>query len=201
MHNALAMPKQSLHDLRITWQPLSRRAGASLGQGETLAVGRFESPFGFVRAIGTEQGLRGLAFEAAIGPEAARADLARRWPLARQIEAPAVLEGWVGAAFGPHARQPVAIVASGSRFDIEVWQALLAIAPGQVSSYGALAASIGRHGAARAVGGALGRNALAFLIPCHRVLGASGGLGGYRWGPPVKRAILDWERAHGQPGA
>lgn len=185
------LPPPALPDVQVSWQPCPRRAGAGL----TLACGRFESPFGPVEAMGTGAGLWGLAFAREIGPEAARADLARRWPQARLVEAPETLAPWVRAAFASATGQGVAVVATGSAFDHKVWQALLAIPPGQVRGYGALARTIGQPEAARAVGGALGRNTLALLIPCHRVVPASGGPGGYRWGPALKRDLLGWEQA------
>uniref|UniRef100_UPI003566EB0E methylated-DNA--[protein]-cysteine S-methyltransferase n=1 Tax=Pontiella sp. TaxID=2837462 RepID=UPI003566EB0E len=80
-------------------------------------------------------------------------------------------------------------------FQLKVWQALLASPFGQSVSYGQVAARIGKPAAARAVGSAVGCNPIGFLIPCHRVVCASGALGGYRWGPDRKRALRAWEQA------
>jgi AraC family transcriptional regulator of adaptative response/methylated-DNA-[protein]-cysteine methyltransferase len=107
----------------------------------------------------------------------------------------------VEAAFGtagPGVRPPVWPI--GTPFQLQVWQALLAIPPGQVATYGQIAAALGRPRAARAVGAAVAANPLAWLIPCHRVIGASGALTGYRWGLPVKRAMLAWEAARAAAG-
>lgn len=82
---------------------------------------------------------------------------------------------------------------NGTAFQRRVWNALVEIPYGQTTSYGALAKALGQPGASRAVGSANGKNALAVVIPCHRVIAASGSLAGFAWGTKVKRALLDWE--------
>ena len=89
--------------------------------------------------------------------------------------------------------QPLRLVFIGSDFEIEVWQALLKIPLGQATTYSDLARHIGRPKAARAVGAAVGRNPISFVVPCHRVLGKSGALTGYHWGITRKQAMLGWE--------
>ena len=81
----------------------------------------------------------------------------------------------------------------GTDFEIRVWETLLKIAPGRASTYADVAAAIGAPKASRAVGGAVGRNPLSFVVPCHRVIGRSGALTGYHWGLTRKRAIIGWE--------
>jgi AraC family transcriptional regulator of adaptative response/methylated-DNA-[protein]-cysteine methyltransferase len=188
-----------LHDLFLTWEAMTPGAHARGGEGLTLRRGLFASPFGPVLAMGTERGLCGLAFAAETGEEAALADLAGRWPRARLIEAPEALAPWVEAAF---AGRGAPLVLGGAPFQIKVWEALLAIPSGQVTTYSDIARAIGHPGAVRAVGTAVGRNPIGFLIPCHRALRRDGGLGGYHWGLPVKRAMLAWEaaRAEAQEG-
>jgi AraC family transcriptional regulator of adaptative response/methylated-DNA-[protein]-cysteine methyltransferase len=83
----------------------------------------------------------------------------------------------------------------GTPFQVRVWRALLQIPAGTLISYGALATALARPGAARAVGTAVGRNPLAYLIPCHRVIRGTGVIGDYRWGTARKRAMLAWEEA------
>ena len=182
-----------LHDLFIRWEAMSPGEYARRGAGLEIATGTFDSPFGPVVAMGTARGLCGLAFAAEMGEEAARADLAARWPEARFRRDPGALADWVGAAFGRSGR--VDLHLSGAPFQIKVWEALLAIPSGHVTTYSEIAAAVGKPRAMRAVGSAVGRNPVSFLIPCHRVLRKSGGLGGYHWGLPVKRAILAWESA------
>jgi AraC family transcriptional regulator of adaptative response/methylated-DNA-[protein]-cysteine methyltransferase len=82
---------------------------------------------------------------------------------------------------------------AGSRFQFQVWRALLRVPSGSVVSYGDLARTMGQPGAARAVGQAVGANPVAWLIPCHRVLRGDGAIGGYRWGPRRKAVMLAWE--------
>ena len=89
--------------------------------------------------------------------------------------------------------QPLRITMIGSDFEIKVWETLLKIPQGRAVTYGEIAASLGKPKAARAVGAAVGKNPISFVVPCHRVLGSSGALTGYHWGLTRKRAILGWE--------
>jgi AraC family transcriptional regulator of adaptative response/methylated-DNA-[protein]-cysteine methyltransferase len=98
----------------------------------------------------------------------------------------------VEAAFGGEGARLHLI---GAPFQIKVWEALLAIPSGQVVTYGEIARAVGHPKAVRAVGTAVGRNPVSWLIPCHRALRTTGALGGYHWGLPVKRAMLAWESA------
>jgi AraC family transcriptional regulator of adaptative response/methylated-DNA-[protein]-cysteine methyltransferase len=85
------------------------------------------------------------------------------------------------------------LLVRGTNFQVKVWRALLQIPVGSVATYEDIATAIGSPNAVRAVGTAIGRNPVAFLIPCHRVIRTTGALGGYRWGLPRKRAMLAWE--------
>ena len=181
-----------LHDLFLTWEAMSPGDYARGGAGLTIAWGWFETPFGPAVVMGTHRGICGMGFAADMGEAAAFEDLQRRWPLADFVEDAARLHPWVQAALGGQAA-PLALM--GAPFQIKVWEALLRIPSGHVTSYGEIAAAIGSPKAVRAVGTAVGRNPISLLIPCHRALRKSGGLGGYHWGLPVKRAILAWESA------
>ena len=182
-----------LHDLFLRWEAMAPGAVAKGGAGLTIAWGTFESPFGPVVAAGTDQGLCGLAFTAELGEQGARFDLKRRWPEATWEERPEALRSWVDNAFARRGAVPLAV--AGGPFDLKVWQALIAIPEGSVATYSHIAEAIGNPKAVRAVGSAVGRNPLAWLIPCHRVLRRDGALGGYHWGLPVKRGLLAWESA------
>ncbi|EAR49915.1 possible O6-methylguanine-DNA methyltransferase [Oceanicola granulosus HTCC2516] len=182
-----------LHDLFLRWEAMSPGDFARAGEGLTIRWGWFASPFGPALAMGTERGLCGIAFSAESGPEAAMADLTGRWPKATYLEDTAALAPWMEAAFG--GRGEVAMHLIGRPLQIKVWEALLRIPSGHVTTYSEIAAAIGSPRAVRAVGTAVGRNPISFLIPCHRALRKSGALGGYHWGLPVKRAILAWESA------
>ncbi len=182
-----------LHDLFLRWEAMSPGAFARGAEGLVLHWGHFPSPFGEVLAIGSDRGLCGLAFTDETGREAAFADLAGRWPAARYAEDAAALAPWVEAAFAGRGEARFQMI--GAPFQIKVWEALLRSPSGRVTTYSDLAQAVGHPGAVRAVGTAVGRNPLSFLIPCHRALRKSGALGGYHWGLPRKRAMLAWEAA------
>jgi len=198
-HEAGLSSPGRLHDLFIRWEAMTPGTWARRGAGLTIREGRFESPFGPVIAMGTERGLCGLAFTAEMGAEAARADLAGRWPEARIVADRAALAPWIEAAFA--GRGEVALAPMGGPFQIKVWEALLSVPEGRVTTYGAIAHHVCSPRAVRAVGTAVGRNPVSWLIPCHRVLRRDGGLGGYHWGTGVKRAMLAWEAARAEAGA
>jgi AraC family transcriptional regulator of adaptative response/methylated-DNA-[protein]-cysteine methyltransferase len=147
-------------------------------------------------AMGTDRGLCGLAFAAETGRAAAMADLSARWPQARFVEAPDRLAQWVAAALGRSGEARLHLI--GAPFQIKVWEALMRVPEGHVTTYSDLATAVGHPRAARAVGTAVGRNPLSWLIPCHRVLRGTGALGGYHWGLGVKRALLAWESARAE---
>ncbi len=189
-----------LHDLFLRWEAMTPGDYARGGAGLLIFWGWFESPFGPALVMGTEKGICGIAFAAETGPEAAMVDLTGRWPRAAFVEDPMMLRPWVLAAFGAGEGQfdtaPLFLI--GAPFQIKVWEALLRIPSGQVTTYSDLAGAIGHPRAVRAVGTAVGRNPISFVIPCHRALRKSGGLGGYHWGLPVKRAMLAWESARAE---
>lgn len=184
-----------LHDLFLRWEAMSPGEYARGGAGLTIYWGWFESPFGPALVMGTDKGLCGIGFSAETTEAEAMQDLISRWPKATYIEDPMRLRPWVLTAFGVQAEGPVPLFLIGAPFQIKVWEALLQIPSGHVTSYSEIASSIDHPKAVRAVGTAVGRNPISYLIPCHRALRKSGGLGGYHWGLPVKRAILAWEAA------
>ena len=185
-----------LHDLFLRWEAMSPGEYARGGEGLTIYWGWFESPFGPALVMGTEKGICGMGFAADAGESAAMEDLCGRWPKARYIEDVMRLRPWVLSAFGGEDglnETPLFLI--GAPFQIKVWEALLNIPSGHVTTYSEIAEAIGNPRAVRAVGTAVGRNPVSWLIPCHRALRKSGGLGGYHWGLPVKRAMLAWESA------
>ena len=186
-----------LHDLFMTWESMTPGDVARGGAGLAIDWGWFDSPFGAAIVMGSEKGICGLGFAAEIGEAAAFADLQNRWPLAQFRENPVQLAPWVQTAFGLQlgANAPAPLLLIGAPFQIKVWQALLAIPSGHVTTYSEIARHIGHPKAVRAVGTAVGRNPISLLIPCHRALRKSGALGGYHWGLPVKRAMLAYEAA------
>lgn len=168
------------------------------GDGFTLACGVAPSPFGWLLSAEMEQGLCYLGFVGSPSRDAALALLRAQWPDAQLDWQPAAARAlsdrlWTAAT---NRRAPLRLCVRGTRFQLEVWRALLALRPGEHISYAQLAARVGAPRAARAVGGAVGANPIAWLIPCHRVLRADGSLGGYHWGVERKRAMLAWEQQH-----
>jgi AraC family transcriptional regulator of adaptative response/methylated-DNA-[protein]-cysteine methyltransferase len=190
-----------LHDLFVRWEAMSPGEFATGGAGLEIFWGWFDSPFGPALVMGTHKGICGLSLAAGLGEEAAMVDLLSRWPAAEFTEDPTRLRPWVLAAFGmdgAHGRAPLYLI--GAPFQIKVWEALLRLPEGRVTTYGAVAAAIGSPRAVRAVGTAVGRNPIGYLIPCHRVLRKSGALGGYHWGLDMKRAMLGFEAARIESG-
>jgi AraC family transcriptional regulator of adaptative response/methylated-DNA-[protein]-cysteine methyltransferase len=198
-----------LHDLFVTHEAMSPGEWKAGGEGLTLRFGFAQSPFGEALAVRTERGLAGLGWvddkaapgkagdtgKPAGGRDGALADMLRRWPKARFVEDPqaGALVGRIFEARRWRADDPLRIVMLGSDFEVRVWSALLKIPMGRAATYGDVAAHIGKPSAARAVGAAVGRNPISFVVPCHRVLGKTGALTGYHWGLTRKQAILGWE--------
>ncbi|MEY3961083.1 MAG: methylated-DNA--[protein]-cysteine S-methyltransferase [Paracoccaceae bacterium] len=181
-----------LHDLFVTWEAMTPGTYAKGGAGLTIRWGLAPSPFGETVVMATPRGICGMGFAAEMGQTAATDDLMRRWPAADFQRDDAAIAPLAAAAFGAGETRLHLI---GAPFQIKVWEALLSIPSGHVTSYGELARAIGHDKAVRAVGTAVGRNPISYLIPCHRALRQSGALGGYHWGLPVKRALLAWESA------
>lgn len=193
-----------LHDLIVNLHAVTPGELKREGEGVAIRFGIHPSPFGRCLIARTARGICALAFLDADGPDAAREYLAERWPLAALRWAPEESEALARRIFRlerPAAGSrrgdaaPIPLVLQGTNFQLRVWEALLRIPPGAVATYGDIATRIGEPGAARAVGAAAGRNPIAFLIPCHRVIRSTGAFGGYRWGETRKRALLAWESA------
>ena len=191
-----------LHDLFLRWEAMRPGEFARGGAGLTIFWGWFESPFGPALVMGTDKGICGIGFAAETGEEAAMEDLLGRWPKAQFVEDPMRLRPWVLSAFGAESGrlEPAPLFLIGAPFQIKVWEALLRIPTGHVTTYSEIARAVGNPRAVRAVGTAVGRNPISWLIPCHRALRKSGGLGGYHWGLPVKRALLAYESARTEGG-
>jgi len=185
-----------LHDLFVTHEAMSPGEWKAGGEGLTISYGFHPSPFGMALVMITPRGLAGLALADAGKERAALRDMKSRWPKAKYVED--------FAATAPTARrifdaalwrkdQPLRVVLIGTDFEVRVWEKLLDIPMGQLTTYSDLAAKAGNPKAARAVGAAVGKNPICFVVPCHRVIGKSGELTGYHWGLTRKRAMLGWE--------
>jgi AraC family transcriptional regulator of adaptative response/methylated-DNA-[protein]-cysteine methyltransferase len=189
-----------LHDLFVTLEAMSPGEYRAGGSGLAIRYGVHESPFGPALLAMTERGLCGMRFVE--GDREGAAWLRRNWPEADLRQDAAATAPVVERIFQPLASgagRPLALLVKGSNFQVKVWRALLELPFGSVTTYGQIAARIGAPGSARAVGGAVGANPIAWLIPCHRVIRETGLLGGYRWGPDRKAAMLGWEAARISP--
>jgi AraC family transcriptional regulator of adaptative response/methylated-DNA-[protein]-cysteine methyltransferase len=182
-----------LHDLFLNWEAMSPGDFARGGAGLLIRYGYFQSPFGEALLMATDRGVCGLGFTAETGRDAAFADMASRWPAAKFAEDTDALATAAQAIFSESGSARLHLM--GGPFQVKVWEALLSIPDGHVTTYSEIANAVGSPKAVRAVGTAVGRNPISWLIPCHRALRKSGGLGGYHWGLPVKRAMLAHEAA------
>jgi AraC family transcriptional regulator of adaptative response/methylated-DNA-[protein]-cysteine methyltransferase len=185
-----------LHDLFVTHEAVTPGIYRARGEGLLIRYGFHPSPFGSALVMATDRGLAGLAFADEGETTSALADMTRRWPRADYVEDAAGTAQLARRIFDPQHWQPetpLRIVLIGSDFEIRVWEALLKVPFATATTYSDLARRIERPQAARAVGAAVGRNPVSFVVPCHRVLGRSGSLTGYHWGLTRKRAILGWE--------
>ncbi len=185
-----------LHDLFVTHEAMTPGVYKSGGEGLTISYGFHDCPFGRVLLMVTEHGLAGLAFADEGKEQVAFDDMSGRWPSAEYVLAPEVTAHFADRVFNPARWQPndpLRVVLIGTEFQTNVWKTLLRIPVGKASTYSDVAEHIGKPSASRAVGTAVGRNPISFVVPCHRVLGKSAGLCGYHWGITRKRAILGWE--------
>jgi AraC family transcriptional regulator of adaptative response/methylated-DNA-[protein]-cysteine methyltransferase len=187
-----------LHDLFVSIERMTPGQFKERAEGLTLDWAVAETPFGPALMAALQGRLCALSFMADEDPVPALADLRRRWPGAGFRQDLAALRPFV-AALESRLRGdppvPLALALKGTPFQLRVWEALLRIPEGRVLAYGDLARQLGDPGASRAIGSAIGQNPVGYLIPCHRVIQASGALGAYHWGAERKRAILALERA------
>ncbi|MHB1096933.1 MAG: methylated-DNA--[protein]-cysteine S-methyltransferase [Gemmatimonadaceae bacterium] len=182
-----------LHELIVHAEAMTPGQVRRVGDGVEIAWGFHESPLGTALVAVTPLGICSIQFaDSASDRRAAVARLREEWPAATLVESTARTRkaarqalGALGAPTGP-----LAVHVRGTNFQLKVWTALLGIAPGCVTTYEEIADAIGQPAAARAVGSAVGRNPVSLLIPCHRVIRKSGGLGGYAWGLERKELVL-----------
>jgi len=187
-----------LHDLIVNVYAVTPGELKGEGAGLTIRYGVHPSPFGDCFVAITGKGICALSFLPGRSAEEALEELRSRWRRARLVEDPKGTKPVTDRVFDPSRREgasPLNVIVKGTNFQVKVWEALVRIPPGRAASYEAIAARIDAPDAVRAVGNAVARNPVAFLIPCHRVIRKTGVFGGYRWGPARKKAILAWEAA------
>jgi AraC family transcriptional regulator of adaptative response/methylated-DNA-[protein]-cysteine methyltransferase len=186
-----------LHDLCLKIEAMTPGEYAKAGAGLTIEYGFGFSPFGLAIVMATDKGVCGLGFGGESEEDAMLADMTARWPKADYRRSDVRVGRLIGQIFGTPVADALPLHLMGTPFQMKVWQALLAIPSGQFSTYGTIAGQLENPNASRAVGAAVGKNPISWLIPCHRVLGSSGALTGYHWGVERKRAMLAVEAARG----
>jgi len=191
-----------LHDLFVTFEAMTPGEYKAQGEGLTIRYGYHDSPFGECLLMVTDRGICGLGFSTGIGREAAIAHRMRGREKAALLFDDTATAPYVPAIFAapgetaPRDAPPLRLLLRGSRFQLKVWEALLIMPPGTLTTYQDLARRIGLPaGAARAVGNANNANPIPWLIPCHRIIRKTGAIGGYDWGVGRKMAMIGWEAA------
>jgi AraC family transcriptional regulator of adaptative response/methylated-DNA-[protein]-cysteine methyltransferase len=183
-----------LHDHFVQLEAVTPGDYKAGGKDLEIDYAVHETTFGDAFIAITQRGICDLAF---VDQSEALEALRSRWPNATLRKNEASTKPFIDTIFRRDRKPdtPLSLCVTGTNFQVSVWKALLRIPSGIVTSYRDVAAAIGRPSASRAVGTAIGANPIAFLIPCHRVIQTSGGLGGYRWGIERKYAMHAWESA------
>ncbi|MBY0421447.1 MAG: methylated-DNA--[protein]-cysteine S-methyltransferase [Parvularculaceae bacterium] len=188
-----------LHDLFLVSEAMTPGAYRGKGRGETIRHAFADGPFGRALIGATDKGICWLSFEGRGGPAEQVAAMRGDWPAANFLEDAAFVAPLAERAFafarGTPLDRPLGLHVEGTNFQLKVWEALLKIPFGETCTYRDIAQTIGAPKASRAVGAAVGANMISLLIPCHRVILASGVVHNYRWGAPRKQALLALERA------
>jgi AraC family transcriptional regulator of adaptative response/methylated-DNA-[protein]-cysteine methyltransferase len=188
-----------LHDLFVKIEAMTPGEFKARGAGLHINYGFHPSPFGECLLAVTERGICGLGFVGSEGRASLLSDLQARWPKAHWEENSELTQPYINRIFGGgKPNRPITLVLQGTNFQLKVWEALLRIPMGSVVPYEDIANLVCSARATRAVGSAVGKNPIAFLIPCHRVIQKAGGIGGYHWGDARKKAMLAWEAARTQ---
>ena len=185
-----------LHDLFVNLEAITPGEYKAGGAGLHIWYGIHETPFGFALIATTARGICNLYFLGDAAAETAPQLLRQMWTKAELKRDQRRTEGLCDHIFhltATRAKEPLTVVVKGTNFQIQVWKALLNLPFGTMTTYQTLAAAIQKPTAARAIGNAIGKNPIGYLIPCHRVIRESGELGGYRWGLDRKAALLGWE--------
>jgi AraC family transcriptional regulator, regulatory protein of adaptative response / methylated-DNA-[protein]-cysteine methyltransferase len=190
-----------LHDLFVSCEAVTPGEFKSKGAGITIGYGFHPTPFGEAMLAFTDKGICALYFAGEDSREEVLSRLRGEWENARIAPDSERARRLMGRIFAgaSDAQAPLTLYLRGTNFQVKVWEALLSIPPGKLATYEDVARKIGDPAATRAVGSAVGRNPVAYLIPCHRVIRKTGELGGYHWGLGRKRMILAWEASKYAP--
>jgi AraC family transcriptional regulator of adaptative response/methylated-DNA-[protein]-cysteine methyltransferase len=187
-----------LHELFVTCEAVTPGEFKNKGEGLQIFYGFHPTPFGHCLLAVTDRGICHLSFVKEGERTPAIKALQKKWENAKLTVAPNKTRALVDQIFNPMKNgkpRPLHLFLNGTNFQIKVWEALLKIPAGAVTSYEDIAARIGLPKASRAVGNAVSQNPVAYIIPCHRVVRKLGEFGNYRWGAARKKAMLGWEMA------
>ena len=195
LESGLSSPGR-LHDLMVTCEAMSPGEIKTGGAGLQIGFGITPTPFGNALIAWTARGICHMGFVEAHAIANAIIALQQDWPAASMREDQAHARQLTAVIFDRDASaHPLHLMLRGTNFQIKVWEALISIAPGEIVSYTQFAQIAGIPNARRSIGTAIGKNDIALLIPCHRVIRESGEISGYRWGSDRKIALLAWEAA------
>lgn len=191
-----------VYDLFVNIEGVTPDEFRQRGKGLEIRYGFHNSPFGECFIAATERGICGLSFVSDTTPQVEFGRFEQKWKFAELKENQAFTKEIVENVFQPERRKSskITLLVQGTNFQLKVWEALLNIPAGSVATYEHIARSIGRPGAARAVGTAIGNNPVGYIIPCHRVIKKAGQIGEYHWGVTRKRALIGWEMAQAATG-
>jgi AraC family transcriptional regulator of adaptative response/methylated-DNA-[protein]-cysteine methyltransferase len=194
--DAVGLSGQSrVYDLFTGIEAVTPGEYKSGGKDLKIAYGHHSTPFGECFLAITEKGICGMAFLNASEREAEFESFKRKWHFANLKPDQHLTGQYVERIFGTPAvpLPPLHLLVQGTNFQVKVWEALLRIPEGALTTYKHIAETIGNPKAVRAVGTAVGDNPIAYLIPCHRVIRGEGKLGEYRWGSNRKKLMIGWE--------
>ncbi len=183
-----------VYDLFVSIEAVTPQQYKSLGQGLEIEYGFHTTPFGLCFIAITAKGICAMSFIENISNIPVM-NLAQKWPGAQIHQNQVSTTIYAQQIFSPGSAGKLPVFVQGTNFQVKVWEALLRIPFGSVSSYQAIAQGINQPTAMRAVGTAVGSNPIAYLIPCHRVIRSEGIIGNYMWGAARKTAIIGWEKA------
>lgn len=196
--NLAGLSSQSrVYDLFVTLEAVTPHEYRSGGEGLSIRYGYADTPFGTCFVATTGRGICGLEFVNEDTKDAALQAFRQNWRNAQLVPDQQVAIDFTRLIFTNNPGEPrrFQLLVRGTKFQVKVWEALLRVPFGAVTTYGQIAREIGQPGASRAVGSAVGDNPVAYLIPCHRVIRKEGKLGEYHWGSTRKKAIVGWEMA------
>ncbi|WP_299487389.1 methylated-DNA--[protein]-cysteine S-methyltransferase [uncultured Allomuricauda sp.] len=185
-----------LHDLFISIEGMTPGEFKNDGENLNINYSYAQSPFGLIVIASTPKGVCYISFTE--DEEKGLYELKTQFPRAEYHQRVDQMQANALMVFGKDWSQvsDIKLHLKGTDFQLKVWESLLKIPKGNLTTYGKIAKMIDKPKASRAVGTAIGSNPIAYLIPCHRVIQSSGGFGGYRWDSIRKTAIIGWEAAH-----